>query len=186
MNGEIDCAVITPWKSTRCAAQYLLTDEIVVLVPEGHRLRECSEIELARLARELILVPQPTMNLGKIIGYYFHQAGIEPRLRYQLECPELLVGLVKEHQGVLPMPSMLVPERLEGLRLLRFKERPTRDLALIVSRDRPLPTAARVLMSHIRASLRPTHPSVASSGDVAGIRARKGPSRPGNQSTSLS
>ena len=35
ISGELDCAVITPWGSSRAATQYLLTEEIFLVVSEG-------------------------------------------------------------------------------------------------------------------------------------------------------
>ncbi len=39
ISGELDCAVMTPWGSTRTATHHLLTEEIRLVVPRGHRLR---------------------------------------------------------------------------------------------------------------------------------------------------
>src|SRR5512139_1839833 len=38
ISGELDCAVMTPWGSSGAATQYLLTEEIVLVVPRDHRL----------------------------------------------------------------------------------------------------------------------------------------------------
>ena len=43
-NGELDCAVITPWGSGRLATRHLLTEEILLVVPEGHRLAGCEAV----------------------------------------------------------------------------------------------------------------------------------------------
>ena len=42
VTGELDCAVITPWGSTRAVTQHLLTEEILLVVPKGHALRRAA------------------------------------------------------------------------------------------------------------------------------------------------
>ena len=34
VSGELDCAVMTPWGSSRAATQHLLTEEILLVVPQ--------------------------------------------------------------------------------------------------------------------------------------------------------
>lgn len=154
ISGELDCAVMTPWRSMRTASQYLLTEEILLVVPRDHRLASQSAVAFSMLASESILLPRATMNAGNIVADALRQAGFEPRLSYRANYPELIKAFVRKGLGVAPMPKMLVtPETLEGLVGIPFQEALTRDLDLIYPRDRPLPAAARALMVHIRAGI---------------------------------
>jgi len=158
--GELDCAVITPWKSTRTAAQLLLTDEIVILVPVGHKLATQGEIELRMLARESMLLPRSTMNVANIIADAFAQEGLQLKYACRVECTELVAELVKGGMGIAAMPTMLIPEQRNGLVALRLKKPLARHLALIYPRDRALSPAARALMAHIRAGVRGHRPGL--------------------------
>lgn len=154
ISGELDCAVMTPWGSTRAATQYLLTEEIVLVVHSGHRLANQSSVALSTLAKESILLPRSTMNAGNIAADALRRAGFEPKFSYRSNYPELTKALVRRGLGVAPMPKMLAaPATLEGLVAISFEEPLTRDLCLISPRDRPLPAAARALMAHVRAGV---------------------------------
>jgi DNA-binding transcriptional LysR family regulator len=154
ISGELDCAVMTPWGSTRAATQYLLTEEILLVVSRDHRLANHSAVALSLLANESILLPRSTMNAGNIVADALRRAGLEPRFSYRANYPELTKALVRRGLGVAPMPRMLVaPETLEGLVAIPFEKPLARDLNLIYPRDRPLTAAARALMVHVRAGV---------------------------------
>ncbi len=154
ISGELDCAVMTPWGSTRAATQYLLTEEILLVVSRDHRLANHSAVALSMLANESILLPRATMNAGNIVADALRRAGLEPRFSYRANYPELTKALVRRGLGVAPMPRMLVaPETLEGLVAIPFEKPLARDLNLIYPRDRPLTAAARALMVHVRAGV---------------------------------
>jgi LysR family hydrogen peroxide-inducible transcriptional activator len=154
ISGELDCAVMTPWGSTRAASQHLLTEEILLVVPQGHRLASLPAVPLSMLTGESILLPRATMNAGNIAADALRRAGFEPRFSYRANYPELSKALVRRGLGVAPMPKMLVsPETMEGLVVIPFEKPLYRDLNIIYPRDRPLPAGARALMVHIRAAV---------------------------------
>ena len=154
ITGELDCAVITPWGSTRAMAQHLMTEEILLVVPEGHRLAELPAVPVAALASESLLLPRATMNASNVIADALRRAGVELHFSYRANYPDLSKALVRMGLGLAPMPRMLVsPESMDGLVALSFDPKVTRDLAMIAPRDRPLPGAARALMAHVREAL---------------------------------
>ena len=154
ISGELDCAVMTPWGSTRAAHQHLLTEEILLVVPREHRLAKEAAVAVSMLAGESILLPRGTMNAGNVIADALRRAGVEPRFSYRANYPELTKALVRRGLGVAPMPQMLVDrETMEGLAAIPFQERLYRDLVIIYPRDRPLSAAARALIVHVRAGV---------------------------------
>jgi DNA-binding transcriptional LysR family regulator len=155
IRGELDCAVMTPWGSTRTAYQHLLTEEIFLVVPRGHRLASEKAVALSMLAGESILLPRGTMNAANVIADALRRAGFEPRFSYRANYPELTKALVRRGLGIAPMPKMLTagPEGMEGLVALPFENALYRDLNLIYPRDRPLSAGARAFMVHIRAAV---------------------------------
>ena len=95
ISGELDCAVMTPWGSSRAATQYLMTEEILLVVPPGHRLAGHKSVPLELLADEAILLPRATMNAGNVVTDAFRRAGFEPKLSYRANYPELTKALVQ-------------------------------------------------------------------------------------------
>jgi DNA-binding transcriptional LysR family regulator len=152
ISGELDCAVLTPWGSSRAATQYLMTEEILLVVPEDHRLAGHKSVPFELLAGEAILLPRATMNAGNVVTDAFRRAGFEPKLSYRANYPELTKALVRRGFGVAPMPKMLVAP-LDGLVAIPFDKPLTRDLVFIYPRDRPLTAATRAVMAHVRAGV---------------------------------
>lgn len=154
MNGELDCAIVTAWGSPRAATTRILTEEILLLVPQGHRLTGDSPVSLVSLADEPILLPGHSMNMSNLLMDVCRRAGFEPRVPYRANYVELTRALVKQGLGVALIPKMLaVPETLDGLVTIPLVEHPARSLDLLYLREHPVSTAARALMIHIRASV---------------------------------
>jgi DNA-binding transcriptional LysR family regulator len=152
ISGELDCAVMTPWGSTRAATQYLLTEEILLVVARSHRLAAANTITMDMLDHEAILLPRATMNAGNIVADAIRRAGYEPKFSYRANYPELTKALVRRGLGVAAMPKMLVAP-LDGLVAIPFEKPLTRDLVFIYPRDRPLTAATRAVMGHVRAGV---------------------------------
>ena len=87
--------MITPWGSTRAATQRLLTEEILLVVAEGHRLAEFPAVPLTQLASESLLLPRATMNASNVIADALRRAGVEPHLSFRANYPELTKALVR-------------------------------------------------------------------------------------------
>jgi LysR family transcriptional regulator, hydrogen peroxide-inducible genes activator len=153
VSGELDCAVMTPWGSSRTNSQHLLTEEMVLAVPAAHRLAHLTSVPLASLTGEPILLPRATMNAGNIFADAMRREGYEARYSYRANYPELIKALVKRGLGVAPMPKMLVADHLEGLVVIPFEKPLYRDLDIIYPRDRPLPAGSRALMVHLRSAM---------------------------------
>jgi DNA-binding transcriptional LysR family regulator len=152
ISGQLDCAIMTPWGSTRAAYHHLLTEEILLVVPRDHPLAGETAVSVGMLANESILLPRGTMNAGNVIADALRRSGIEPRFSYRANYPELTKALVRRGLGIAPMPKMLVDqETMEGLVAIPFQERLYRELVIIYPRDRPLSAVARALIAHVRA-----------------------------------
>jgi LysR family transcriptional regulator, hydrogen peroxide-inducible genes activator len=152
ISGELDCAVMTPWGSNRAATQYLMTEEILLVVPQGHRLAANNAVTMEMLAQEPLLLPRATMNAGNIVADAIRKSGFEPKFTYRANYPELTKALVRRGLGVAPMPKMLIAP-LDGLVAIPFDKALSRDLVFIYPRDRPLTAATRAVMAHVRAGV---------------------------------
>ena len=157
-NGELDCAIITAWGSSRAAVTHLLTEEILLVVRRDHRLAGERSVSLADLADEPFLLPGHSLNSANLLTDACRRAGFEPKVPYRANYLELSKALVRQGLGIALLPRMFVPpETLDGLVAIPLKEHVTRDLDLIYSNERPLSVAARSLAMHIKTSLSESH-----------------------------
>jgi DNA-binding transcriptional LysR family regulator len=154
VNGELDCAVITPWGSGRLATRHLLTEEILLVVPAGHRLAGLPAVSFEMLTDESILLPPATHNFYNTVAAAMRRAGIEPRDPYRANYPELTKALVRKGVGVAPLPKMLVTsDGLEGLVAIPFAQPLFRNLCLVYPRGRSLSAGTRALMNYVRVAV---------------------------------
>jgi DNA-binding transcriptional LysR family regulator len=158
-NGELDCAVITAWGSTRAAVIHLLTEEIVLVVSSDHRCAHMPQVSLADLADESFLLPSHSLNMANLLTDACRQAGFEPKVPHRANYLELSKALIRQGLGVALLPKMfLLPGTMDGLAAVPLREHLTRELHLIYSRERPLSVAARTLAIHVRAGAQELNP----------------------------
>jgi LysR family transcriptional activator of glutamate synthase operon len=151
ISGELDCGVITPWGSTRVAAHHLLTEEILLVVPQDHPLAAQPVAPFKAVAAETILLPRATLHVSNLVVEAFRRRGYSPKISSRCNYPELNKALVRRGLGIAPMPKGLCsPGALEGLVAIPFEEPIIRDLNLIYPPDRPLSSGARALIAYIR------------------------------------
>jgi DNA-binding transcriptional LysR family regulator len=155
-SGTIDCAVVTGWGSPRVANIHVLTEEILLLVPLGHRLASAKEVSLSDLADESILLPGSAMNMSNLLIDCCRRAGFEPRVHHRATYLELMRALIRQGLGVALAPKMfLAPQTLDGLAAVPLIERPMRSLNMIYRHEQPVSTAVRALIIHIRSNVTP-------------------------------
>jgi DNA-binding transcriptional LysR family regulator len=153
-NGELDCAIITAWGSSRAACTHLLKEEILLVCRPDYWAAGQSSVSLADLAEEPFLLPGHSLNTANLLLDACRRAGFEPKVPYRANYIELSKALVRQGLGVALLPRMFIPpQTLDGLVAIPLKEHITRDLELIYSNERPLTVAARSLALHIKASL---------------------------------
>lgn len=150
LDGKLDCAVITCWMSTRAASRRLLSEELLLMIPRGHRLAGLPAASLD-LVREPVLLPPPGTNMYSVITDAFSRAGIEPKMGHSSSFPELTWNLIRMGLGVALVPKMLAfPTAPEGLLALPLEPPLSRELRIIYSWDQPLSSACRALMTHLQ------------------------------------
>ena len=153
-SGELDCAIITAWGSSRAAVMHLLTEEILLVIRDDHRVAREKTVSLAGLSEEPFLFPGHSLNTANLLMEACRRAGFEPKVPYRANYLELAKALVRQGLGIALLPKMFVSaDTLGGLVAVPLKEHLTRDLELIYSNERPLAVAARSLALHIKTSL---------------------------------
>ena len=88
-NGELDCAIVTAWGSSRAAATHLLTEEIMLIVRPDHPVAGQPSVALADLADESFLFPGHSLNTANLLMDACRRAGFEPKVPYRANYLEL-------------------------------------------------------------------------------------------------
>jgi len=101
LDGRIDVGIVSdPVKSPRVALLPLFTDELIVMLPAGHRLGSAPFLEARDFAAEnLITYAAPREDLT-IFKDVLEPAGIRPRRWMPLELTEAMVEMTRAGHGV--------------------------------------------------------------------------------------
>jgi len=154
LEGSLDFALVTaPGSPQTLEVTPLIAEELLLVVPLGHRLAQRVTISLAELAHEQFVLPTNIFNVTTQLIDSCRRVGFEPHVAYQTGSFESVKNFVRQGLGVSVLPKMVLDSPgSDGLAVLRIEDGLTRDLNLIRGKDRSTTGAARALMLHVRAS----------------------------------
>jgi DNA-binding transcriptional LysR family regulator len=111
------CLTAPPPDEPGLRTRTLDRQHIALVVPRGHRLARRRRIRLADVADETFVGLEPGYGLRRITDEYCRQAGFEPRLAFEGQEIDTLLGLVATGLGVALLPIGLTrPRRLSSSR----------------------------------------------------------------------
>jgi DNA-binding transcriptional LysR family regulator len=159
--GELDlCIMSLPLRRVDLVAQKLWEEEMVLVVPGGHRL--------ARLKRPVALtevVEEPLVVIPGMSGTHALEAacearGVKPRVAVEVDNAEGLRRMVEQGLGVALLPALMAREHeTRGFDVVEVtKGGPRRQVVLVHRGEEYLTAAARALKSFIVESLRRAGP----------------------------
>lgn len=112
LDGKLDIAIVTQKvRDRRLLFRPLFKDELVVIVPPGHRLAQKYYIRPADLAEErLIIYSSPQENA--VFRTLLIPAGVSPKHVSQVQLTEAIIEMVKAGLGVGVMATWAVREQI--------------------------------------------------------------------------
>jgi DNA-binding transcriptional LysR family regulator len=128
-----DCVVVRGPVNDTTRSVVVHNDELVVALPEGHRLR-APELPLADLADEDFVVYQRRVDQGLLPAMLTAcaQAGFAPRIRYEALGTSLVLGLVAAGDGVALVSATAARTEHPGVRFARLTTpRPVSPILLV-------------------------------------------------------
>ncbi|MEU7528853.1 LysR family transcriptional regulator [Saccharothrix sp. NPDC042600] len=147
-DGVVDLALVSP--PPRDAAYehaVVRTQELVLVLPPGHRLAGRDAVEVAELADEEFVGLERGYGLRQITDDLCAAAGFAPRLAFEGQETETVRGLVAAGLGVALLPHAEGPT---GLVELPLSPGARREIALVWLAGVPLPPAVQAFRDHVR------------------------------------
>lgn len=150
--GELDLAILTlPLRRLDLVAQKLWQENLVLVVPRGHRL--------ARLKRPVALtevVDEPFVTIPGMSGTRALEAacearGVKPRVLIETDSPDAMRRLVERGLGVALLPALVARDpQARGFEIVELsKGGPRRQVALVHRGEDYLTAAARALKTFL-------------------------------------
>lgn len=148
--GSADFGILNlPVADPHLHSMSLMRDEFVLLVPEGHRLVGQQEVPMLELAEEgFILFPKGGGGRDKLTEAC-RQAGFQPRVVFESDDRETILGLVTAGVGVTFLPRLITEHtRTDGpITIRNLQPRLFREVGMVWNPQRYMPQAARHLMA---------------------------------------
>lgn len=128
----------------------LIDDGFVAIAPKAMKLPD--PVTPAQLAALPLVIPEPGGNTRSLIDGWFATAGLAPKAGMELDSVEAIKQLVGAGLGcsVLPGMALATPEARRGLEVRALKPRLSRQLALVLRRDKPLSRGLRETLAALR------------------------------------
>ncbi|WP_238412757.1 LysR family transcriptional regulator [Saccharothrix deserti] len=146
VNGVVDLALVSPPPTDPAFAHAVVREEeLVLVVPPGHRLAGRASVRVAELAGEEFVGLEPGYGLRQITDDLCAAAGFVPTLAFEGQETETVRGLVAAGLGVALLPHADSPS---GLPEIPLTPRASREIALVWPADPPLPPAVRAFRDH--------------------------------------
>jgi DNA-binding transcriptional LysR family regulator len=131
----------------------LIDDDFVAICPQKHAaLRLPDPATPAALANLPLVIPEPGGNTRSLIDGWFAAGGLTPKAGMELDSVEAIKQLVGAGLGcsVLPGMALATPDARRGLAVHALKPKLTRQLALVLRRDKPLSRGLRETVAALR------------------------------------
>lgn len=153
LSGETDITLTTlPVREDVLDVMEILTEDILLAVPPGHRLAYDFRVGLRAVAKEPFMLMKPGFGFRDLCLQACRSAGFVPRVAYESAHIDTIQSMVAVGLGVSLVPRMAAERdmRPSPVFLEISEPRLTRTLALVWRTDRYLSTAARAFLEVAR------------------------------------
>lgn len=139
--------------------RHLFVDELLLVLPERHRLARRDAVSVAELEGEPLILPRrdtPAGRFRSVVEHLCAQAGFEPQVAYELDDLAAVRAFVAAGLAMMPMHALTIAALPPGATTRRLAERPAGSRtveALAPFAERP-PAVDDLLKSLIKASAR--------------------------------
>lgn len=122
-NGDIDLSIsVPPIQGENIEYIPLITKEVFLIVPQGHRLASYQSIDLKEVADEPFISLKEGYGLRDLTEKYCSQAGFTPKIAFEGDVAASLLDLVDSGLGILMAPVFTEIDLPQNLVFLPIRE----------------------------------------------------------------
>ncbi len=162
-DGELDLAFLSVTErveSHGLALHQLVLEELVVVLPPGHRLAASSSVRMAELRDEEFISYRPGARLRELLFSAARQAGFEPRIKLESNESERIRRLVARGMGVAILPWSDAVSPGGEVAVTALSDPPlSRDITLAWRQERRHPPAVAEFLTLARETFAQTGPN---------------------------
>lgn len=118
LDGRIDIAITSdPIKTSRVTIEPLFGDDLLVVLPAGHRLAKAPYVDAEDIAEETLITYDAPKEDLTVFTQVLGPAGLKPRRWVPIQITEAIVELVRAGQGISVMACWAAEPYAKGGRL---------------------------------------------------------------------
>lgn len=152
LSGQYHAAILhLPVDAPELRIEPLFAEELMLLTGPDHPLGQRSEISLADLADQRLLIPPPGAALRRVLDRAARSVGVQLQAQAEIDGVRLLATLAVDGYGAAIVPATAVPQSAaRRFHAVRVPELPPRVVALAHHRRPPPSAAANALFEVLR------------------------------------
>ncbi|OLO37942.1 hypothetical protein BTR23_12320 [Alkalihalophilus pseudofirmus] len=149
--GEVEISLLSmPVENTELEVETILEEDILLAVPNSHRLANHREINLSDCSEDHFILTKQENGFRKTTENLCHKAGFEPKVIFESINIHTCQSLVLSGMGITFVPSMILDDNkfLNTLKYLPIKKPayPKRNVVFAYKNGRYLSKAARAFI----------------------------------------
>ena len=154
--GSVDIGFVTPETAGEFESVPLYTDEMLAVLPKGHRLASQESISLADFKDE----PYIFLDEGKASEPldYFTKAGVTPNRQYHVFDDYTIMNMVEQGLGVSILPKLVLTRHCQLLELRSISPQMFRTISVAYRDKRTMPIASRYFLDFVILNLKRQQP----------------------------
>ncbi len=147
-DGTVDLGFIRKHDGLDLEYEFLKRDELMAVVPEGHRLASNDTIKLSDLAKEPFMLLEKKAN--DEVSEIFRNHGLEPDVRFTAWDDYAIMSMIENGLGVGILPDLIL-RRISYKVEIRHLDVPAyRDICVIMRDRKRLPPAADKFLGYLQ------------------------------------
>lgn len=152
LDGSIHLGVgFSPPANEKIAAERLFEEELVLVVPPGHRLAERRRVRMCELNGEPLVMLSQAYCTRRLVDESLRTGGAQARITVEMNAVEGILATVREGGAATVLPALAV-QAANGLRTVALTEpTPRRTVGLLWRRDGYRRAAARAFAAELAA-----------------------------------
>lgn len=146
-NGAVDFGFLTIDLVRKLKYIHILDDEMVMIMPKGHRCAEKEHISMKDFADD----PFIFLDQGKKSEplEYFKKSGVEPNLQYQVYDDYTIMNMVEQGLGISILPKLVLLRHHQDIVVRSLTPALHRDICVAYKNDESISIAGKLFVDFI-------------------------------------
>lgn len=152
INDEIDLGFTILEKQKDKRQISILTDQLMVILPENHSLVVQTSITLDQIIESCFIMPKG--DCDSLIRQLFNDANLTPNIRYEIQDTSTIIAMVREGIALTILPELAIPQETVGIKILPLSPMEIRNIGFMVKDFQRISPGIAEFINHAKNQVR--------------------------------